>query len=377
MQSSRQKGKGWFVNDYDVIYVQGTVDGKFYRKSTDKKANTANIKWIAKNARDVLLKLIEHKDKNAPVTINNFALDVLELTKHKRSERTQKEYINQYAKNVAPFFKNYNIDDVTAIDIEKWQNSLRINKLSSATIKRLRTILSIAFEKAVGSDIIAKNPIKYAESIKVVHQKREPYTEAEMRLLISTAEGWLKVFLIVAFSTGLRTGELIGLQWNDVNLKDGFIDLRRAISKGSIVDETCTTNTSKNHQRVVELIPDVVDMLAKFYKIRPNKTWLFVTKDDEHYSDTKGVAKKFKTLLKACGVKDKTLYATRHTFTSMMLNSGFDKTWVKEMLGHTTDSNITDKHYFEYARNQTRVDAVNDFFKFEGLRNAFTKIVGK
>lgn len=366
----RQKGKGWFVNEYEVIYVQGTVDGKFYRKSTNKQASSANLKWIEKNARDVLLKLIEHKDKNATVTMNNFALDVLELTKHKRSERTQKEYINQYAKNVAPFFKNYNIDDVTAMDVEKWQNSLRSKKLSSATIKRLRTILSIAFEKAVASDMVPKNPIKYAESIKVVHQKREPYSEPEMRLLIDRAEGWLKVFLIVAFSTGLRTGEIIGLQWDDVNLKDGFIDLKRAISKGTIVDETSTTNTSKNHSRVVELIPDVVDMLAKYYRVRPNKEWLFVTKYDEPYQDTKGVSKRFKLLLKQCGVKDKTLYATRHTFTSMMLNSGFDKTWVKAMLGHTTDSSITEKHYFEYARNQTRVEAVNDFFKFEGLRNA-------
>jgi len=40
------------------------------------------------------------------------------------------------------------------------------------------------------------------------------------------------------------------------------------------------------------------------------------------------------------------------------------------MLGHSSDSNITDKHYFEYARNQTRVEAVNDFFKFEGSRHA-------
>ena len=367
---SRKKGKGWFVNEYDVIYVQGTVDGKFYRRSTDKKANSANLKWIEKNARDVLLKLIEHKDKNATVTMNNFALDVLELTKHKRSERTQKEYINQYAKNVAPFFKNYNIDDVTAMDVEKWQNSLRSKKLSSATIKRLRTILSIAFEKAVASDMVAKNPIKYAESIKVVHQKREPYTESEMRLLIDRADGWLKVFLILGFSTGLRTGEIIGLQWDDVNLKDGYIDLKRAISKGAIVDETSTTNTSKNHNRVVELIPDVVDMLAKYYRMRPNKEWLFVTKYNEPYQDTKGVSKRFKLLLKQCGVKDKTLYATRHTFTSMMLNSGFDKTWVKAMLGHTTDSSITEKHYFEYARNQTRVEAVNDFFKFDGLQNA-------
>jgi integrase len=111
-------------------------------------------------------------------------------------------------------------------------------------------------------------------------------------------------------------------------------------------------------------------MLAQYYRVRPNNEWLFVTKYNEPYQDTKGVSKLFKKLLQASGVKDKTLYATRHTFTSMMLNSGFDKTWVKEMLGHSSDSTITEEHYFQYARNQSRVEAVNDFFKFEGLRNA-------
>ena len=43
----------------NIIYVLGTVDGKFYRKSTGKEANKLNIAWIKKNARDVLLKLID------------------------------------------------------------------------------------------------------------------------------------------------------------------------------------------------------------------------------------------------------------------------------------------------------------------------------
>jgi site-specific recombinase XerD len=58
------------------------------------------------------------------------------------------------------------------------------------------------------------------------------------------------------------------------------------------------------------------------------------------------------------------------TFTSMMLNSGFDKTWVKTMLGHSADSTITENHYFTYEKNEMRVQAVNEFFKFDGLRVA-------
>ena len=59
----RLKGKGWFVNECDVIYVQGTINGKFVRKTTNKKATKLNLAWIEKNARSVLLKLTDKKDE--------------------------------------------------------------------------------------------------------------------------------------------------------------------------------------------------------------------------------------------------------------------------------------------------------------------------
>lgn len=363
MQDKRQKGKGWFVNEYEVIYVQGTVDGKFYRKTTGKQATPANIKWIIKNARDVLLKLIDNNAPKKKYGFNEFVLDVLELTKHKRSERTQKEYLGQFHRDIEPFFKNYKITDVSSMDIERWQNSL-LERLSSASIKRARVIMSIALEKAVANDIISKNPISYADTISVVHEKREPYTAEEMRAIIDEADGWFKMFLVLAFSTGLRTGEVMGLQWEDVDFRNGVINLKRGISKGKIIDERSTTNKSKNHCRTVELINDVVEMLLKYQRNRMDDKWLFVTKYKEPFADTKSINNYyFKPLLKDLGIKYKTLYATRHTFTSMMLNSGFDRIWVKTMLGHSPSSTITESHYLKYEKNDVRIEAVNEFFR--------------
>jgi len=70
-------------------------------------------------------------------------------------------------------------------------------------------------------------------------------------------------------------------------------------------------------------------------------------------------------LLEKINVTYRELRVTRHTFTSMMLNNGFDKSWVKAMLGHSAKSTVTDEHYFTYKRDDSRLEVANNFFNFK------------
>lgn len=360
----RQKGKGWFVNEYNIIYVQGTVEGKFFRKSTNKEANKINLKWIEKNARDVLLKLISNKaPKKTSSFFKEFAYQVLEVTKDKRNDATNKDYKQKLEKYIIPFFKNYKLEDIKPLDVEHWQNHIKPMFQSTVSPKRCRIILGMILEKAFANDMITKNPVKYAESIKVTYEKTEPYTEPEVRLMLEHAEGWLKVFLLLAFSTGMRTGEIMALKWDDIDFNDRCINLQRSITKGKITESDINTDSTKNHFRIIELIPDVVKALALYYEQRHHDEWLFVSKYKEPYAESKTIVNyHFKPFLKKLGIKYKTLYATRHTFTSMMLNNGFDKTWVKNMLGHSPNSSVTEAHYFSYQKDDKRLEAVNNLF---------------
>lgn len=361
--NQRQKGKGWFVNEYNIIYVQGTVDSKFHRKTTNKEANKINLKWIEKNARDVLLKLIDTKQDTKKSFFSDFAYEVLEVTKHRRNEASQKDYKQKLEKYIIPYLKEFRLDDIKAMDIEKWQNSIKPLFNSTVSPKRCRDILGMILDKAVANDIISKNPVKYAETIKVTYEKTEPYTEPEVRLMLEHSTGWLKMFLLLALSTGLRTGEVIGLKWKDIDLNAGVINITRSVTKGIVTEQDENSDSKKNHFRTIDIIKDVAQALYEYKKECKSDEWLFTNKYGEYFKESKSIAVyHFQPFLNKLGIKYKTLYATRHTFTSMMMNNGFDKAWVKDMLGHSKDSTITDKHYFTRTRNDDMLEAVNNLF---------------
>ena len=110
----------------NIIYVLGTVDGKFYRKSTGKEANKLNIAWIKKNARDVLLKLIDKQgiEKEEKVSLEEYGIKVIQATARARNVNTQKEKEGYFRNHILPYFhekkiffyfpllKDLNIDEV-------------------------------------------------------------------------------------------------------------------------------------------------------------------------------------------------------------------------------------------------------------------------
>lgn len=351
MKNSR--GKGYFVRD-NHIHVSGTIAGRRYKRSTGKEANPMNLKWISENNREVLLNIIAKEQQKQPsFDLKTFSHEVLELTSNKRDANQQKEYLSKVDRFIIPYFEFYNLSDIKAYDLEIWQNKL-LKEYSSTSVKRVRNIFNMILHKAVGYDLILKNPMDYAESIAVEHQKEEPYTLEEMTLILKGSEGWIKVFLYLAFTTGLRVGELIGLQWEDIDFDRNAIYLKRSISKGVIKTNTRT----KNHNRTIILANFVIDMLKVHKELSINE-WVFTSRLKTHYYDGKSILDKhFKPLLVRLGVKYKKLKVTRHTYVSLMRNAGVSSDLIVDIVGHSKE--VSDKHYYTANINPEKVEIINN-----------------
>ena len=280
-------------------------------------------------------------------------LEILELSKHKRSETTQNEYISKTKRLIAPYFAKFNMADIKPIDIEKWQNAL-LEKYSTVTVRRAKTLLNFALNKAVLNDIIPKNPCAAVDSFRVTINKKEPYTIEEMGKILRAATGWFGIFLHIAFTTGLRTGELIALKWEDIDLERNIIFVRRAIVRG----EVSTGGATKNHDRIAVIPEYLADMLEGYDS---KSEWLFPTRKGEPFKEGGSLTRMyFKPLLERIGVKYKTLYATRHTFVSLLRNSGVNKDLVAELAGHS--SQISDKHYYKAEITPEKIRSINNVF---------------
>ena len=349
-------GKLW-VDSY-------TSEGRV-RKATGKEDTPANRKWCERNFRD----LITGQKREIPKTFIQFAHIVLEASRHKRDVACQKDYLTKLRLHIAPVFSKYELSDIKALDIEKWQNMLLNKGLSQQTVKRCRSILSMVFKKAVGNDLIAKNPCDYAESISVFHKKKPPYKMDEVRSIFKAAEGkgFIEIYLKIAFGTGMRVGEILALKWEDIDFSNNVIYLCRSISKGKIKGDT----HQKNHQRLVVMPQFVVDALKKAILVQSCE-WVFPSpRTQEPYAESKTLVKyHFKPLLEEAGVSYKTLMATRHTYISTMRNQGLDKSLVQEIVGHAEGSDVTDKHYFSPEINAIKVQSVNNVFEKTLLQKA-------
>lgn len=391
------RSKGWDIpkvrnkttgelEEGNVIYVLGTVDGKFYRKSTGKEATKLNIAWIKKNARDVLLKLIDKQDieKSSKTSLEEYGLKVIQATARARAVNTQKEKEGYFKNHILPYFQSRNIfyiEDIKTTEIEIWQNKM-LQEKSTSTVKKCKDTLSLIMNKAVADDIINKNYVSLSDAITVTTTKRVPYTAGEITTLLKESDGWFKVFLYLVFSTGLRTGEAIGLRWEDIDFENSYIDLKRSITKGRVTekDGNCSideyvdngfkikvfnnTNKTKNHTRIIPLDLTTRDILVNHFQDRIHDEWVFVSgKTNSVFSDSTTINKYYwKPLLNKTRIEDKDLYTARHTYISIMKNNGADDAWLKSTVGHKQSSNVLNDVYFTHESNSNDIKRANNFF---------------
>jgi integrase len=176
-----------------------------------------------------------------------------------------------------------------------------------------------------------------------------PLTFEEVRYILSNADGWFKNFMTLAFFTGMRTGEMLALRWEDVNLHSGKIIVRSSMTRGKIG----TTKTGK--VREIDVLDPVMQALREQFKetgLRGGFVF-YSNKTQNAFTNSSSIAKiNWKPLLKRLLIGERTLYQTRHTFATMMISKGEDIMWVSNMLGHA-DSSITLSIYARYRENKT------------------------
>lgn len=341
------------------IYVTGTVNGKHYRISTGKEATPLNIRWIEKNHREVLLKLV---DKVKPQTSTNFveyALRSLEINAGTRKENTNKDFLSIFKNHLLEPFRYYDIADIRPSDIKSWQNRLVQKGYKVETIKNCRTVLRGILQDARLDEIIANNPLDLVKLPRDDYRYEVvPFSLEEVRLILDNSNEWLRQYLSVAFFTGMRTGEMLGLQWQDIDFVSKRIHVRRSMTKGIIG----STKTGKD--RLIDMLPIVETTLKQIYLKNGLKyKWVFTHSRKEPYKDPGSITKNlWKPMLKRCGLSYRKLYNTRHTFATVMLLGGEDVLWVSKMLGHS-DISTTMKYYMKYtpSKQQIRAQFLDDF----------------
>lgn len=274
--------------------------------------------------------------KNKSMTVSE-ALDIVLADAVKTCQRsTLKDYRSSVNCHLNPVFGKLQVAALNEVHITDWILTLEITR------KRVSNVLiplRLALENALADRIIDANPLDRVKKLKRYVNLKEsdddvidPFNLNEVKKILDSMDGQICHFYQFAFATGLRTSELIALEWNDVDWERNIVRVRRAFVAGQ--QKVTKTPSGK---REVSLSSQALTSLSGQKPYSHNRTvQIFLNpKTERPWSGDAQLRKTAWTpaLIKA-GVKYRYPYQTRHTFASIALSAGEPEMWVAAQLGH-------------------------------------------
>ncbi|SCH32855.1 Integrase [uncultured Clostridium sp.] len=242
--------------------------------------------------------------------------------------------------------------------LQRYYNSLIESGIPSSRLKSINTHLRPCLEEATRQDYILKNFAKLVNIPKHSKEKKlEILTVDQQNRFVEFIKGHiLEGVLLMALTTGLRQGELLGLHWSDIDFENSTVTVQRSLKRVPIIDRDGNkvyevreqAPKTNNAYRVVPIPPNTLSLLKKI-KIKQNEDKLkaggYYIDNEYVFCDALGVNidskrpnRNLKSVLKKLDIEPIKFHGLRKTYCTRLIESGVDIKTVSELMGH---ANIT------------------------------------
>ena len=188
--------------------------------------------------------------------------------------------------------------------------------------------------------IVAIEGVGYGEDVtlpKVRQKAVEVFTEPELKQMgqvILRRPDRTGVGVLLTAYTGLRLGELCGLQWQDVDVGAGLLHIQRTVERiAQIGGGTCLTVQPPKTENSERWIPIPKEML-RMLKPETRQPDSYLLTGGEIVPDPRAMQYRYKVLLERCGVRYRNFHCLRHSYATRCVERGVDVKSVSELLGH-------------------------------------------
>ena len=352
------------------LYVQITRDGQRVRFSTGLKDTLPNRKFVESNL-DSILQARATRKANAKNSLAHF-LDRFLAEARTLKKSSQISYKSSVKKLNALMPTSKDIASFSRADIEELYAKLNARAVSVSVASRLKMVLNSVFECACNEGLIPKNPM-YKKRLSNLTPRKEaqPFSLDEIAEVLKACDElasqnpkafWFKCACVVAFFTGLRSGELLALKWENIDFLAGKIFVRATINRTGL-----TSPKTSSSLREVELLPIVAKELGAYARACGDKCNGFVFRDfagKPFIHTSGGWGELWRSVLASAGLSYRRFYNTRHSFASVMIGKGENIMWVSKMLGHK-NANITLGTYAKYVESaqKSRASFLDNFMQ--------------
>jgi integrase len=237
--------------------------------------------------------------------------------------------------------------------------------LNSSTIKRLAALISSIFSIALKKDIITKNPVTNSTTPKIEQIRKPFFDEYQCKQLLKVLKTHqnkqFQVAIKVLLHTGLRSGELLGLRWPDLDFEHSTITVNHTLTRVNGVYKLFSPKT-KTSERVIKISDELIKILKEHKRWQAKKKLqsenLWIDKNavftgqygDFFCQSTLNTA--FKKLLKKHNLPDITIHDLRHANASLLINAGLPTKIISEHLGH--NNTLTTENIYAHVFNSSK-----------------------
>jgi len=326
-----------FYNRNGMLYVR--INGtRVSTKLKDTKENRKLFESYAKN--DEFFEKFDVSKKQK--TVLDFCIEILAEKEKVLKGTTMETYYSFFSSRIKPYFENKYPQEIRPKHVLEFYKTFT----DKATLATVVSILKASFERAIIEEHIKTSPfVIKLPSIKSNYEIN-PFNLKEIELILSKADGWFKNFIAIAFFTGMRTGEILALKWDCVDLEESTINIIATRTKGFT-----QTPKTKSSIRIIDIISQAEYYLKEQRKLTGLGELVFSNFKGKILYGAGALRYQWVKLLESCNLEFRSIYQTRHTFASNMLSNKEDIVWVSSMLGHRSSS-ITYYHYTKYIRTQ-------------------------
>ena len=361
--SIEKRGK----NSYRLVVFKGyDLDGKAIRhqKTVHCKNKSEAQTELAKFLTQVESGLVV--DGSVPTFAQFVEIWTRDYALKELAPSTYYRYKRMLETRITPYFGHYKLDKIKPTDImrfydllqqdthlvrKKNNNGKKTRKpLSQKTILEHHRLLSAMLHKAVYWQLIISNPAERVQLPKTKKPIRPHYDEEQTKILVDNLQKLTgnnikyRVAILLDIFTGARLGELVGLEWSDIDLKNGIININK--SSQYLSQKGVFTKSPKTECSIRDVaIPDFIVSLLEEYKLWYEEQKLicgdFWYESDRLFVQDNGkpihpstISKWFEKFVKQIGLPVINFHGLRHTNATLLIAQQVDVATVSARLGH-------------------------------------------
>ena len=324
------------------------------RGSIQKKGNTyyaviatnGKRKWfkggLKKEAQVILTDKLKEIDsgtyKEIPkTTFNEFSnLWLNSYAEPSVKPSTLSGYTDTITRLLKPVFGQTYLTEITTGSLQKYVAD-RLKNVSGKTVCNEVMVIKLMFKHAYRWGYLKHNPAEYVERPRTTKPEIDILSPEAIEKLLSSSNGHYGIALITAIYTGMRAGELWGLQWGDIDWFSKQIHVRRSLWKRQF-----QTPKSKCSLRRIDMTDKLVRELKQWKLACPNNEHdvVFPSPEGKLSQHDNVVKRYFNQALRKAGLRQVSFHSLRHSNASMRIQAGQNIKYIQSQMGHAS-INIT------------------------------------